>query len=155
MHEAGLAAAIVAEIRDRQLDAMGLRLVVHGGHDGEAFEGALREHLALVLPPAVVASMEITHEATPRLCATCVQVFEGGLEGAECPSCGGPGLPVAVDAWVEIDLDGEPVDKVPDADESRCPGGDDERPSPHHRSPPHAEAVSPAPLSLPNDPRGA
>jgi Zn finger protein HypA/HybF involved in hydrogenase expression len=110
MHEAGLAAAVAAEIRERRLDARLVRLLVHGGHGATAaFDAALRIHLALLLPEADVDSMTIVHLPTPRLCVQCTGLFEAIEADAPCPRCHGASMSVAMPEWIDLEWEGAAV----------------------------------------------
>ncbi len=104
VHEAGLADAIAAEIRERGLDARSVRLEVTGGHgDVEAFDAALRLHLSLALPGVDATAIAIDHRAT-RLCPACgVATGSGGGDGP-CPTCGGPAVALPTPEQVVIGL---------------------------------------------------
>jgi hypothetical protein len=103
MHEAGVARAIAAEIRERDLASARLRVVVTGGHDEPAaFDDSLRLHLALELPDVDVGAIEIVHAPEARLCGTCATPFSGIAEDA-CPACGGAGLTIPTPERVELE----------------------------------------------------
>lgn len=112
MHEAGIATAVLAEIRARGIDPGAARLVVSGGHgDADAFDAALRAHLAAAAPDLDVARIAIEHAAVSRLCAHCATPFEAPLASDPCPACGGPGIAVPVPERVELEwVSGERLD---------------------------------------------
>ncbi len=102
MHEAGLAEAIAAEIRERGLERESLRLEVTGGSgDVEAFDAALRLHLSLALPDLDVAAIGIDHRVT-RLCPRCGPVAGPGGGDGPCPTCGGPSVVLPTPEQVAI-----------------------------------------------------
>ncbi len=109
MHEAGIAAAVAAEVRERGLDPDRLRLVVSGGHGDEvAFDAALRAHLEAAAPGLRLERVAIVHAPVPRLCASCATAFEAPLSTDPCPACGGPGLAIPRPETVELEsTDGE------------------------------------------------
>ncbi len=104
MHEAGLANAIAAEIRERGLERRSIRLEVTGGHDDvDAFDAALRLHLSLALPGLDVGAIAIDHRAT-RLCPDCgVLTGPGGGDGP-CPTCGRPAVALPTPEQVAISV---------------------------------------------------
>ena len=64
MHESGLARAIAGELRERGLTVRDIRLLVRHGHDApEAFDAALRAHLALEMP-GTGGDLEIVHRGS-------------------------------------------------------------------------------------------
>jgi hypothetical protein len=106
MHEAGIAVAVAAEIRDRSLDPARVRLLVRGGHGDLAdFDAALRSHLEAADPGAGLGAVAIEHLATPRFCARCARAFHAVEEDAECPTCGGPGVGGHVAESIELAWD--------------------------------------------------
>jgi len=103
MHEAGLARAIAAWLRERGLEPADVRLFVRGGHTAPAdFDSALRVHLALEMPE-VDPALEIVHIPVPRVCAGCGRTFESADAADACPACGGTALPAHLDEQVEIE----------------------------------------------------
>ncbi len=115
MHEAGLAAAIYRAIVARGGSVAGLRIFVSGGaHEPAEFEAALRLHLAALAPDLDLGSVEIVHRPVVRPCLGCGRRFEAVGPNADCPSCGGPGLPPLEAerielAWAADDPDGPPL----------------------------------------------
>lgn len=103
MHEAGIAAAVAAEIMGRGLDPAHVRLVVSGGHgDDAAFDSALRTHLAGVAPHLALDCLAIEHAPGTRICGRCAAPFEAALAADPCPVCGGPGIAVPQPERVEL-----------------------------------------------------
>ena len=93
MHEAALAAAVAAAIHARGLAGRPVRLIVSGGHsDVEAFDAALRLHLAASYPELDTDAMTIVHQAEDRTCFTCGRPFPAVGSIADCPHCGGVGF---------------------------------------------------------------
>lgn len=108
MHEAGIAVAVAAEIRDRDLDPSRVRLVVAGGHgDLAAFDAALRAHLEAAAPALGLAAVTIVHAPVPRLCAHCAAQYRATHSDAPCPACGGPGISLSEPESVELEWDAE------------------------------------------------
>lgn len=104
MHEAGIAQAIAAEIRERALDPAAIRIVVSGGHgDEESFDAALRTHLEAAAPELGLGRLAIVHAAVARICTRCATPFEASLAADPCPACGGPGIAVPVPERVELE----------------------------------------------------
>lgn len=104
MHEAGIAAAVAAEIRARGLDPARVRLVVSGGHGDEAaFDAALRTHLAGIAPDLVLDGLAIEHVPVTRICGRCAAPFQAALAADPCPVCGGPGVAVPQPERVELE----------------------------------------------------
>ncbi len=106
MHEAGLASALAATIRERGLEHRALRLVVRGGQTAPAdFDASLLAHLAAELGAAEVP-LRIEHLPATRQCAACATTFVArALDGAPCPACGGPALPAAAEEQIELEYD--------------------------------------------------
>lgn len=122
MHEAGIAAVVVATIRDRRLDPGSVRLVVSAGlHDPLAFEAALRAHLVAIAPDLGLEAVAIIRAPAERLCVACLARFDAVEVAAGCPTCGGPSIAVDPRERVELEWD----DRVPDR-----PASGDARPSP-------------------------
>lgn len=103
MHEAGIAAAIAGELRERGLDARSVVLRVSDGHgDPAAFDAALRMHLAAIEPGLDVLALVIEHVPTARLCASCTGSFQAVGPDDPCPACGGPGIAVPLPERVDM-----------------------------------------------------
>ena len=106
MHEAGIAVAVAAEIRDRGLDPSRVRLVVAGGHgDQAAFDDALRAHLEVAAPALGLSRVTIAHAPVPRLCAHCATRYRAAAFDASCTACGGPGIVLSEPVFVELEWD--------------------------------------------------
>jgi len=104
MHEAGIAVAVAAEIRERALDPSAVRLHVTGGHgDLGAFDAALRAHLEAAAPGQGLGDVRIEHLPSARLCGRCAFAFEAIGEGAACPACGGPGIAIPQPESIELE----------------------------------------------------
>ena len=102
MHEAAIARAIAATLRDRALLGRPVRVVVSGGHTDPAdFDASLLGHLAGVRPPIDVALIEVVHRPEEVRCLACDGTFEGTHDS--CPACGGPGLPGRMDETITIE----------------------------------------------------
>ncbi|HSG86915.1 MAG TPA: hypothetical protein VLA23_11315 [Candidatus Limnocylindrales bacterium] len=102
MHEAAIARAIAASLRDRALLGRPVRVVVSGGHTNPAdFDAALLEHLAGVGPPIDVALIEVVHRPDEMRCLACDRTFPDTLDA--CPACGGPGMPGRMDETIAIE----------------------------------------------------
>lgn len=105
MHEAGLARAVAATLRERGLDPADVRLLVRGGHHGAAeFDASLRTYLAAELPGAGADGVPIVHLPVEHLCLGCGSAFQAAEVDAACPSCGGASLSAVLDEQVEIEL---------------------------------------------------
>jgi Zn finger protein HypA/HybF involved in hydrogenase expression len=106
MHEAALASAVAETIRERGLDARAVRLRVSGGHtDVDAFDAALRFHLAAISPDLHLDAVPISHVPEERPCLSCGQSFAAVGLSATCPRCGGVGLGQPGPEHVEIETD--------------------------------------------------
>lgn len=93
MHEAALASAVTQAIRERAVSGVRIRLLVSGGHtDVDAFDAALRFHLAANDPEIELDAIEIEHVAEERPCLSCGRSFGAIGMAADCPHCGGVGL---------------------------------------------------------------
>jgi Zn finger protein HypA/HybF involved in hydrogenase expression len=93
MHEAALASSVAQAIRERALSGVPIRLFVSGGHsDVDAFDAALRFHLAARDPDIDLDAIEIQHVPEERPCLSCGRSFTGIGMVADCPHCGGVGL---------------------------------------------------------------
>lgn len=104
MHEAGLARAIVATLRERGLEPTAVRLLVRGGHHGSAeFDTSLRSHLAAALPDGGAERLEIVHLPVDHLCVACGTRFQAAEIDPACPACGGASLSSMLDEQVEIE----------------------------------------------------
>jgi Zn finger protein HypA/HybF involved in hydrogenase expression len=112
MHEAGIAVAVAAEIRERALDPARVRLLVSGGHGNLAdFDAALRAHLETAAPGARLAEVRIVHLPAPHVCAHCAGAFEAvaaAPAGPTCPACGGPGMRLPQAESIELAWDEAP-----------------------------------------------
>lgn len=108
MHEAGIVADIVAEIRSAGAahgDGCRIRLRVHGGAgEPDQFDAALLLHVAIAAPDLDPGRIDIVHEPTVRLCTGCGLPFMATDPHAGCPACGGPGLPTLVEEHVDVEL---------------------------------------------------
>ncbi len=105
MHEAGLARAVAATLRERDLTVGAVRLLVRGGHhEAAAFDAALRAHLSALLPGTEADDAEIVHVAIEQLCVGCGRLFEAPAPEAVCPACGASALPSLLEEQVEIEL---------------------------------------------------
>lgn len=126
MHEAGIAVAVAAEIRDRGLDPSRVRLLVSGGHgDAHSFDAALRAHLDAAAPSLGLGAVRIVHAPVPRLCANCASQFRAASAEEPCPTCGGPSIILAESESIELEWD-EPDHSVRGLD---SPSQRDSRPS--------------------------
>ncbi len=106
MHEAGLAVAVAAAIRDRGLDPSGVRLLVSGGHgDVESFDAALRAHLEAAAPGLGLGAVQIVHAPVPRLCAKCAGQFRAATAEEPCPACDGPSIALSEPESIELEWD--------------------------------------------------
>lgn len=106
MHEAGIAVAVAAEIRDRGLDPSRVSLLVSGGHgDAHSFDAALRAHLVAAAPSLGLGAVCIVHAPVPRLCAHCASEFRAASAEEPCPTCGGPGIALAEPESIELAWD--------------------------------------------------
>jgi Zn finger protein HypA/HybF involved in hydrogenase expression len=106
MHEAALAGAVAAELREaRAAGRVGrARLLVRGGHHEPVdFDASLRLHLRLAAPELDDSSMVIVHLPVARLCSDCGARFEGTGPRPSCPTCGGAALPDATPEEIELD----------------------------------------------------
>jgi Zn finger protein HypA/HybF involved in hydrogenase expression len=115
MHEAGIAVAVAAEIRDRGLDPARVRVRVRGGHgDPAAFEAAFRAQLELAAPTLGLDRVTILRLPTDRLCIHCAGSFSAIDPDALCPVCGGPGLAVDVHESIELEWEDGPAGGGPE-----------------------------------------
>ena len=106
MHEAALATAVAATIRERGLTGKAVRLVVSGGHTAaEAFDAALRLHLAAADPALDHDAISIVHMPEERPCLACGDSFTAVGLSATCPSCGGLGLARPGPERIELEID--------------------------------------------------
>lgn len=104
MHEAGLARAVAATLRERGLGPTDVRLLVRGGHHGAAeFDASLRSYLAADLPGQEAEAIEIRHLPVDHLCVGCGATFAAAEVDAACPTCGGASLSSMLDEQVEIE----------------------------------------------------
>jgi Zn finger protein HypA/HybF involved in hydrogenase expression len=132
MHEAGIAQAIAAEIRERGLDPAAVRVVVSGGHgDEESFDAALRMHLEASAPGLGLGSLAIVHAPVARICTRCATPFEAAFAADPCPACGGPGIAVPVPESVELEWAGEHADVADEHDEGHADADEHETPDDH------------------------
>ena len=130
MHEAGIAIAAAAEIRERGLEPSRVLLLVTGGHgDLGAFDAALVAHLEAAAPGAGLGRVRIVHLATPRLCARCAAPFQAIDEAAPCPACGGPGIAAGHGESIELAWDEAPGTTEPGGGGLNDPPAGDSRPS--------------------------
>ena len=103
MHEAGLAEAIAATIRQAGLLGGSVRILVRGGHDEPAaFDAALRSHLVANLPELDPAAVSIVHEPSEHWCVGCGRTFLA-VWGGPCPDCGGPGLALEMEGSIDVE----------------------------------------------------
>lgn len=115
MHEAGIAVAVAAEIRDRGLDPALVRVLVRGGHDDPAaFEAAFRAQLELAGPGLDLDRVTIVRLPTARLCIHCGGSFVAVEADAPCPSCGGPGLSAHSHETIELEWDDRTASEGPE-----------------------------------------
>jgi hypothetical protein len=130
VHEAGIATAVAAEIRERGLDPSRVRLLVTGGHgDLAAFDAALVAHLEAAAPGAGLGRVRIVHLATSRLCARCAAPFKAIDEAVSCPACGGPGIAPGHAESIELAWDEAPGRVRPGGGGPDDPPAGDSRPS--------------------------
>lgn len=114
MHEAGIAQAIVAELRTRQTAGVQVRILVRGGHaDAAGFDAALRAHLRAAGPDLDLAGIEIVHLPAQRRCASCSAMYEAVDPAAPCPTCGGSAWPDTSPEQIEVEIPpGAPADQA-------------------------------------------
>lgn len=106
MHEAGVANAIAATIREAGLLGGPVRVLVTGGHDAPpAFDAAVRFHLSALLPELAADELAIVHLPAEHWCADCGETFEAVWD-EPCPRCGGPGLMVSTAETIEVEGSG-------------------------------------------------
>jgi Zn finger protein HypA/HybF involved in hydrogenase expression len=140
VHEAGLAIALVAAIRDHDLAARRVRVLVTGGHDDPfAFDDALRFHMALAGPELVMERIDIVHLPSKRWCPSCGHRFEAAGD-AECPLCGRATMSERTEEQVELEvLDGDAgtmtIDEGADGHHHDGPGPGSSDPPEHDRRP--------------------
>lgn len=105
MHEAGLARAVVARLRDGGFELRDVRLLVRGGHhEPEDFDAAMRAHLSGELSGEDSSGLQIVHVPFGHLCLACGRSFDAAALDESCPGCGGDALPSILDEQVEIEL---------------------------------------------------
>jgi len=113
MHEAGIATAVAAEIRERGLDPARVKILVSGGHgDPVSFDAALRAHLEGAAPGLGLGGVCIVRAPTRLVCAHCAALFPASEPDTACQWCGGPGIPRSEPESVELEWD-EPAPLVP------------------------------------------
>jgi hypothetical protein len=106
VHEAALALAVAEQIRQRGMLGRPMTLLVSGGHaDADAFDAALRLHLAASEPRLDTDALTIVHLLEERPCLSCGQSFAAVGQLADCPYCGGVGPLRARPEKIEIALD--------------------------------------------------
>ena len=105
MHEAELAIAVANELRKPGVRGRPVSLLVSGGHsDVDAFDAALRLHLAAHDPELDLDAISIVHIAEERLCLDCSRPFAAVGLAADCPRCGGVGLAQPRPEQIEVEL---------------------------------------------------
>jgi len=107
MHEAGIAASLLAALREAGLEDGGppLRVIVRGGHDDPpGFDAALRLHLSAGAPQLDQARLEIVHEPVEATCIDCARPFPALSPATACPACGGSGLVPPRPETVELEV---------------------------------------------------
>lgn len=103
MHEAAIARAIAATLRDRALTERAVRIVVTGGHtEPAAFDAALLEQLGRARPQLDLDRIEVVHRPGELRCIDCGVTFPDTLDA--CPTCRGPGLPGRMDESIAIEV---------------------------------------------------
>lgn len=106
MHEAGIATAIAATIRERGLPASAVRVVVTDAHhEPGVFDDSVRLHLAIQAPDLDVDAIRFIHLPSSRLCLACSGTFSATDPYASCPGCGGAGMPTQDAEVVELEWD--------------------------------------------------
>jgi Zn finger protein HypA/HybF involved in hydrogenase expression len=109
MHEAGIAAAIAAAIRERDVDPAVVRVVITGAHHEPAvFDPAVRLHLSMIAPELDADAIPFVHRPAERPCLGCGMPFVAVGPDVPCPACGGPGLPSPDPERVELEWDDDP-----------------------------------------------
>jgi Zn finger protein HypA/HybF involved in hydrogenase expression len=105
MHEAALASALTEQISARGLNGRAVRVLVSGGHsDADAFDDALRMHMAAIDPTLDLSVISIDHLPEERPCLSCGVSFAAVGMVATCPHCGGSGLAVARPERIELEF---------------------------------------------------
>jgi Zn finger protein HypA/HybF involved in hydrogenase expression len=105
MHEAGIATAIAATLREHPQDWRRARILVRGGHTPPTdFDAALRFHLAASDPSLDLRRFKIVHLPTYRACANCGDTFEALELTDPCPTCGGASWPDYSEEEIELEL---------------------------------------------------
>lgn len=106
MHEARLAAAVAAAVRDQPAEGWS-RLVVRvpatelaHGHG----PGAIQLHLAAALGEIDPDRIDVVPAPANWLCPGCGGRFSAALIEPPCPACAGPTMPAADDHDVAIEL---------------------------------------------------
>lgn len=106
MHEAGIATAIAATIRERGLPASMVRVLVTGAHhERTVFDDSVRLHLAIQEPDLEVDAIRFIHRPSVRFCVSCASRFTAIDHDAPCASCGGVGIPTSDAEVVELEWD--------------------------------------------------
>jgi Zn finger protein HypA/HybF involved in hydrogenase expression len=106
MHEAALASALAGAIREHGQQGREVRVLVSGGHsDADAFDAALRTHLAAIDPGLDLSAISIDHLPEQRPCLSCGRSFAAVGMVASCPHCGGSGLAAPRPEHVELEFD--------------------------------------------------
>ena len=106
MHEAGIATAIAATIRERDLPASMVRVVVTGAHhEPSVYDDSVRLHMAICDPDLEVDAIRFIHLPSPRLCLSCSGTFSATDPDAPCPTCGGVAMPTMDAEMVELEWD--------------------------------------------------
>ncbi|MEX1173311.1 MAG: hypothetical protein WEG56_11955 [Chloroflexota bacterium] len=123
MHEAGIAAALAAAIRERDVDVSAVRVVVTGAHHSPAvFDPAVRLHLSMIAPEIDVEAIDFVHRPVERPCIGCWTLFAAVGPDAPCPACGGPGLPSPDPERVELEWDDDSPERPSVRDRWSSPG---------------------------------
>jgi len=106
MHEAGIATAIAATIRERGLPASTVRVVVTGAqHERSVYDDSVRLHMAICDPDLDVDAIRFIHRPSPRLCLSCSGTFSATDPDASCPTCGGVAMPTMDTELVALEWD--------------------------------------------------
>ncbi len=104
MHEAGLAGAVLAALREHPADGGRLRVYLWTSSPPAELARSITAYLAAADPPVAVPVIEVVPRAQVRTCAACAASWPSTEPDPPCPDCGGPPLPPVHDHRIEIEF---------------------------------------------------